>query len=138
VKPRAPKESCPRDGPVEQPELDGLNDVRPHVVHFSGHAGDAAAPFDNARVDNPEGREVPFELLVRALGATAESPKLLVLNDCDTLEGAEVLLEVTPIVIAMALARLPPGVTPAQSAALRQPRRRTLGERAGDQITGSI
>lgn len=89
--------------PAATPEdlLDGLNDVRPHVVHFSGHAGGAAVLFDNASVDSPEGREVPFELLARALGATAESPKLLVLNGCDTLDGAEVLLETTPVVIAM-------------------------------------
>jgi hypothetical protein len=90
--------------PAATPEdlLDGLNDVRPHVVHFSGHAGDAAVLFDNASVDSPDGREVPFELLARALGATAEPPKLLVLNGCDTLDGAEVLLEATPVVIAMA------------------------------------
>jgi len=89
--------------PAATPEdlLDGLNDVRPHVVHFSGHAGGAAVLFDNASVDSPEGREVPFELLARALGATAESPTLLVLNGCDTLDGAEVLLEATPVVIAM-------------------------------------
>jgi hypothetical protein len=90
--------------PAATPEdlLDGLNDVRPHVVHFSGHAGDAAVLFDNASVDSPEAHEVPFELLARALGATAEPPKLLVLNGCDTLDGADVLLEATPVVIAMA------------------------------------
>src|SRR5829696_7924246 len=90
--------------PAATPEdmLDGLNDLRPHVVHFSGHAGDAAVLFDNASVDSPEGHEVPFELLSRALGATADPPKLLVLNGCDTLDGAEVLLEATPVVIAMA------------------------------------
>jgi hypothetical protein len=90
--------------PAATPEdlLDGLNDVRPHVVHFSGHAGDAAVLFDNAGVDSPQGHEVPFELLARALGATAEPPKLLVLNGCDTLDGAEVRLETTPVVIATA------------------------------------
>jgi hypothetical protein len=90
--------------PAATPEdlLDGLNDVRPHVVHFSGHAGDAALLFDNASGDSPQVQEVPFELLARALGATADPPKLLVLNGCDTLDGAEVLLETTPIVIAMA------------------------------------
>ncbi|WP_299449077.1 CHAT domain-containing protein [uncultured Serinicoccus sp.] len=90
--------------PAATPEdlLDGLNDVRPHVVHFSGHAGDAAVLFDNASVDGPEGRDVPFELLARALSATAEPPKLLTLNGCDTLDGAEVLLEATPVIIAMA------------------------------------
>lgn len=90
--------------PAATPEdlLDGLNDIRPHVVHFSGHAGDAALLFDNASVKNPEGHEVPFELLARALGATDDPPQLLVLNGCDTLDGAEVLLEATPVVIAMA------------------------------------
>lgn len=90
--------------PAATPEdlLDGLNDVRPHVVHFSGHAGDAAVLFDNASVDKPEGHEVPFELLARALGATADPPTLLVLNGCDTLDGAEVLLGATPVIIAMA------------------------------------
>lgn len=90
--------------PAATPEdlLDGLNDVRPHVVHFSGHAGDAALLFDNASVNDPEGRAVPFELLARALGATAAPPTLLVLNGCDTLDGAEVLLGATPVVIAMA------------------------------------
>lgn len=49
--------------PAATPEdlLDGLNDVRPHVVHFSGHAGDAAVLFDSASVDRPEGHEVPFD-----------------------------------------------------------------------------
>lgn len=84
--------------PAATPEdlLDGLNDVRPHVVHFSGHAGDAAMLFENASVDSPEGHEVPFELLARALGATAEPPKLLVLNGCDTLDGAGCCLRPPP------------------------------------------
>ncbi len=90
--------------PAATPEdlLDGLNDVRPHVVHFSGHAGDAAVLFDNASIDTPDGRTVPFHLLAQALGATAQPPTLLLLNGCDTLEGAEVLLGATPVVIAMA------------------------------------
>ncbi len=45
---------------------------------------------------------MPFELLARALGATAEPPKLLVLNGRDTLDGADVLLGDHPAVIAMA------------------------------------
>ena len=50
--------------------VSGLNDLRPHVVHFSGHAGDASLLFDNASVDEPEGRPMPYKLLARALGAT--------------------------------------------------------------------
>src|SRR6266508_3001588 len=90
--------------PAATPEdlLNGLNDVRPHVVHLSSHAGAAAVIFDNASVDTPEGREVTFDLLAKALGATGDPPTLLVLNGCDTLDGAEVLLESTPVIIAMA------------------------------------
>lgn len=90
--------------PAATPEdlLDGLNDIRPHVVHFSGHAGGATLLFDNASVEAPEGRTVTFEVLTRALAATATPPVLLVLNGCDTLDGAEVLLNATPVVVAMA------------------------------------
>ncbi len=38
-----------------------LNDLRPHVVHFSGHAGDAALLFDNGNVKAPVGA-APREL----------------------------------------------------------------------------
>jgi hypothetical protein len=58
--------------------------------------------FDNASVNDPEGREVTFDLLAKALGATSDPPALLVLNGCDTLDGAAVLLESTPVIIAMA------------------------------------
>jgi hypothetical protein len=81
--------------------LEGLNDVRPHVVHFSGHGGSETLVFDNASVESPEGRDVPFHLLARALGATSTPPLLVVLNGCDTLEGAEVLLDASPVVVAM-------------------------------------
>jgi hypothetical protein len=95
-------EIVPRLAATPEDLLDGLNDVRPHVVHFSGHAGGAALVFDNASIETPEGRDVTFGLLARALAATATPPILLVLNGCDTLEGAEVLLNTTPVVIAMA------------------------------------
>lgn len=90
--------------PAATPEdlLDGLNDLRPHVVHFSGHAGDAALLFDNGDVGRPEGRDIPYELLARALSATDTPPALLVLNGCNTLENAETLLNATGSIIATA------------------------------------
>ena len=93
--------------PAATPEdlLDGINELRPHVVHFSGHGGGSAVLFDDAKtvraVDEESGRLVSFELLARALSATDSPPKLLVLNSCDSLEGAELLLGVTPVVIGM-------------------------------------
>jgi hypothetical protein len=90
--------------PAATPEdlLEGLNDFRPHVVHFSGHAGDAALLFDNGDVAKPDGRDVPYELLARALSATTTPPALLVLNGCDTLDEAQSLLTATGTVIATA------------------------------------
>jgi hypothetical protein len=82
--------------------LHGLNETRPHVVHFSGHAGDATLLFDNASVDSPEGRDLPYALLARALGATDLPPVMLVLNGCNTLDDAEVLLEPCAVVVATA------------------------------------
>jgi hypothetical protein len=81
--------------------LDGLNDVRPHIVHFSGHGGGAAIGFDDGDLKAPATRAVDFSLLVKALAATDESPKLLVLNACDTLDGASVILPAVPVVVAM-------------------------------------
>ncbi len=81
--------------------MQGMNDKRPHVVHFSGHGGGNGIQFDNGSVDKPVGFVMDFAILARCLAATDETPKLLVLNACDTLEGAEVLLASVPVVIAM-------------------------------------
>lgn len=81
--------------------LDGLNDVRPHIVHFSGHAGAEAVQFENECLNSREGRPLEFSLLVEALTATDQPPKLLVLNACDTLDGAAVILPAVPVVIGM-------------------------------------
>jgi len=89
--------------PAARPQdlMDGINDLRPHVVHFSGHGGGRGLLFDNASLDAPEGTEVSFDLLARLLGATDTPPKLIVLNACETLDGADLLLEVAPVVVAM-------------------------------------
>lgn len=89
--------------PAATPEdlLDGINELRPHVIHFAGHGGGAAVLFDNGHVDDPQGRSMPFGLLGRALVATNTPPTLLVLNACDTVDGADALLNAVPVVIAM-------------------------------------
>lgn len=86
--------------------LDGLNDIRPHIVHFSGHGGDQAVLFDGGAIDTHSERLIGFDLLVKALDATDEPPRLLVLNACDTLDGASVILPTVPVVIAMSEAVL--------------------------------
>lgn len=90
--------------PAASPQdlMDGINDVRPHVIHFSGHGGGRGLLLDNASLDQPEGRDMPFDRLARFLSATDTPPTLLVLNACDTLDGSDLLLEAVPVVIAMA------------------------------------
>jgi len=79
---------------------DGLNDHRPHVVHFSGHA-DAFGLWMENDAGEPAGQDVNFSLLARLLGATDEPPRLVVLNACESLEGADDLLQTVPVVIGM-------------------------------------
>ena len=90
--------------PAATPEdlLDGLNETRPHVIHFAGHGGGHSLLFDDGKIEGSTGRVGSFDLLARALSATSTPPKVLILNACDTLDGAEVLLESVPIVVAMA------------------------------------
>lgn len=80
--------------------LDGLNDHRPHVVHFSGHANSLGLLMEN-EAGTQEGDDLDFSLLARLLSATDEPPRLLVLNACESLAGADDLLQTVPTVVAM-------------------------------------
>lgn len=80
--------------------LDGLNDHRPHIVHFSGHASSWGLLMENDE-GNQDGEGVDFGLLARILGATDEPPRLVVLNACQSLDGADDLLKTVPTVIGM-------------------------------------
>lgn len=82
--------------------LDAINDLRPHVVHFSGHGWEGGIVFDEDELQDPEGREVEFGLVAELLSATDTPPRLLVLNACESLAGVEDLLPVVPVVVAMA------------------------------------
>jgi hypothetical protein len=92
-----------RPAATPQDLLDGLNDLRPHVVHFSGHGGDGAIVMDNGDVVDPQEREVSIDHLGMALGAVDRPPTLLVLNACDTVDAiSDEVLSAVPLVIAMA------------------------------------
>ena len=80
--------------------VDGLNDHRPHVVHFSGHANADGLFMENDEGDKT-GHDIGFTILARVLGATDDPPRLVVLNACDSLEGADDLLQTVPVVVAM-------------------------------------
>jgi CHAT domain-containing protein len=81
--------------------LKGINDYRPQVIHFSGHGGGGSIWLDDGKVHKSVGGAMKFDLLADTLAATDSRPKLLVLNACDTLIGAEVLLDAVEVVIAM-------------------------------------
>jgi hypothetical protein len=81
--------------------IDGLNDVRPHVIHFSGHGGAETLLMDGGTINTVTESQISFQLLVKALDATDSPPTLLVLNACDTLDGAEIILPAVPVVIGM-------------------------------------
>jgi hypothetical protein len=90
--------------PAATPEdlLDGLNDVRPTSSTSPATPATPLCCSTTPAWTTPRAARCPLSYWPRALGATAEPPTLLVLNGCDSLDAAEVLLEVTPMVIAMA------------------------------------
>lgn len=82
--------------------LEALNEFKPNVVHFSGHGGQGALLFDDASSDAGNGVEIDFPLVLEIISATQTPPKLLVFNACDSLDGADVFLQKSPVVIGMA------------------------------------
>lgn len=80
--------------------LNVLNDQMPHILHFSGHGGAGLLEFDDGLVTDPHGTQVSLDHLAKALGAIEQPPQIVILNACDTLDGAEVLLESVPVVAA--------------------------------------
>lgn len=82
--------------------LDGLAAFRPHVVHFSGHAGRDLLEFDTGRDGQGVDHEVGAEAFKRAIAAVDRPPTLVVLNACHSQAHLEGLLEAVPLAIGMA------------------------------------
>lgn len=90
--------------PAANPDdlLDGLNDLRPHVVHFSGHGSWGSVLMDNSDVVDPQGVDLTLNQLGRAIGTIDRPPVLAVLNACYTADtAADDLLPFVSVVIAM-------------------------------------
>jgi hypothetical protein len=81
--------------------LNGLNDFRPQVIHFSGHGNMHGLAMDNAKVGKRADEAVSFSLLARALAATDSRPTVVVLNSCDSFGARKALLKLGLIVISM-------------------------------------
>lgn len=80
--------------------LEAMNDHRPHVIHFSGHAA-AWGLLMESEDGTDDGEELGYSLLARLLGATDTPPRMVVLNACHSLTGADDLLRTVPVVIGM-------------------------------------
>ena len=81
--------------------LDGLNDIKPHIIHFSGHGNKSGVAMDNASVTRPSVEMVSFELLAKALSATDAKPRVVVLNACESGSAIRPFTKLGMIVIAM-------------------------------------
>jgi hypothetical protein len=81
--------------------IDGLNDHRPQIVHFSGHGHDLGISTDTGKVAKPEAKTLSFDLLAAALSATDAPPAVVVLNSCKSSSAKKALTPTSQIVIAM-------------------------------------
>ncbi|CUX71678.1 MULTISPECIES: CHAT domain-containing protein [Agrobacterium] len=91
-----------RPAATRQDLVDGINDVRPNVVHFSGHGNASFLLLDDGDFENPTGSALSFEELANILLSTDYPPTLVIINACQSAVGAHALLETVPIVIGTA------------------------------------
>lgn len=81
--------------------INGLNDHRPSIVHFSGHGYAGGLAVDHARVRRPGSRVITFELLASALAATDTPPSVVVLNACQSAGARKALLPPVKAIVVM-------------------------------------
>ncbi len=81
--------------------MDGLNDLAPGIVHFSGHGYSGGIAVDHAKVKRPSGKIVTFELLAKAIAAVDTPPQVIVLNSCHSAGAKKAFLPPARAVIAM-------------------------------------
>jgi hypothetical protein len=75
--------------------VDGLNDLRPRVVHFSGH-GNATGIALKSRTGG-----VSFDLLKKLLSATDTPPDVVVLNSCKSADARRMLIPPAKAIVVM-------------------------------------
>lgn len=79
----------------------GLNDHRPRIVHFSGHADGAGIATDDGGIKRIKSGFVSFETLAKAFRATDTPPDVVVLNACKSAGGRKALLDTVKAIIVM-------------------------------------
>lgn len=82
--------------------IDGLNDHRPQIVHFSGHSSkNGGLVTDSGELLKSAIGELSFSLLGQALAATDHPPKVVVLNSCESSGARKFVLRAADVVISM-------------------------------------
>lgn len=81
--------------------IDGLNDHRPQVIHFSGHGNEVGILTDSAATKMPSGKFLSFDLLAKALEATDSPPEVVVLNSCKSSAARRAVLPAVKVVVSM-------------------------------------
>jgi hypothetical protein len=78
--------------------LDDLNEVRPTVLHFSGHGGDRGLAFED---ETGSAESLDNAVLGRLLDAAAGGVHLTLFNSCDSASQAEVAIQHVGLAIGM-------------------------------------
>lgn len=81
--------------------LDGLNDHKPRIVHFSGHGYAGGITVDHAGVKRPKSKVIAFELLAKTLAATDTPPDIIVLNACQSAGARKAFLPPAKAIVVM-------------------------------------
>ena len=82
--------------------VNGLNDHKPKVVHFSGHGGADGIEFEASPSKSSKPKLISYDLLAKALGATDEPPAVVILCSCEGAGAEKHLLSSAKAAIVMA------------------------------------
>jgi hypothetical protein len=78
--------------------IEDLNEVKPVILHFSGHGSDVALVFED---EHGQTRPLDNERLAKLLEATASDVRLIVFNSCDSAAQAELAVAHVDLAIGM-------------------------------------
>lgn len=81
--------------------LDGINDLSPQIVHFSGHSNTTGLAVDTGTVSGPAKQFLSYGLFAKALDATDRKPTVVVLNSCLSSSARKVVLKSCQALIGM-------------------------------------
>ncbi len=78
--------------------MQALNEVRPHVVHFSGHGSQDALIFEDS---DGSAKPLYIEDLAQLLRITSDRIRLAIFNSCDSADAARAACDFVPFAIGM-------------------------------------